>query len=184
MADSTSDASGADLLMMTPYLHFTRGDTLFFKSWTPSSPGAVAGASIGLVLLALLERLLFAARGVLETHWKQRLLAMSAQRAVDVSDETESSDGKEAKRSEIEVIALEVPKGVNVKIGRRSARVVAPFILSHDVTRGALYSLQSLLGYTLMLAVMTFQAAYIIAIILGLGIGELLFGRYGSARLV
>ena len=58
--------------MMTPYLHFTGGDNLFFKSWSPSSHGAIAGASIALVVLAILERLLFSVRGVLEAHWRRR----------------------------------------------------------------------------------------------------------------
>jgi copper transporter 1 len=34
-----------------------------------------------------------------------------------------------------------------------------------------------------MLAVMTFQAAYIISIVIGLGLGEILFGRIASAHL-
>ncbi len=57
---------------MTPYLHFTIGDALFFKDWNPSSAGAIAGACIGLVLLALLERWLAATRGALEAYWRNR----------------------------------------------------------------------------------------------------------------
>lgn len=53
-------------------------------------------------------------------------------------------------------------------------------MLSHDLPRGVLYALQALLAYLLMLSVMTFQAAYIIAIVLGLGLGEVLFGRLGG----
>ena len=33
-------------------------------------------------------------------------------------------------------------------------RTIPPFVLSHDATRGALYSLHALLSYALMLAVM------------------------------
>lgn len=33
-------------------------------------------------------------------------------------------------------------------------RTIPPFVLSHDVVRGALHSLQALLSYALMLAVM------------------------------
>ncbi|KAJ6538287.1 CTR copper uptake transporter [Mycena vulgaris] len=47
-----------------------------------------------------------------------------------------------------------------------------PFILAHDVMRD--------FGFALMLAVMTFQAAFIITIALGLGVGEMLFGRYAG----
>jgi hypothetical protein len=74
-----------------------------------------------------------------------------------------------------------------------------PFVIAYDIPRGALFALQVLLGYLLMLAVMylpcaictecrsdnphrTFQAAYIISIIFGLGIGETLFARVGGSR--
>lgn len=36
----------------------------------------------------------------------------------------------------------------------RKGRTIPPFVLSRDVTRGALYALQALLSYALMLAVM------------------------------
>ncbi|KAJ6605126.1 Ctr copper transporter family-domain-containing protein [Mycena sp. CBHHK59/15] len=56
-----------------------------------------------------------------------------------------------------------------------------PFIPAHDVPRGALYALQVVLGYAIMLAVMMFQVAYIISIVAGLGVGEMLFGRYAGS---
>jgi len=62
----------SDLALMTPYFHFTGGDHLFFKSWRPSSRGAIAGASLALVVLAVLERFLHATRGVMDTRWKRR----------------------------------------------------------------------------------------------------------------
>lgn len=67
-----SNTNTTTTLLMTPYLHFTSGDALFFKSWTPSSAGAIAGASIGVLVLAILERWLSAVRGVLEEHWRRR----------------------------------------------------------------------------------------------------------------
>jgi len=65
----------------------------------------------------------------------------------------------------------------------RNPRSVPPFIPSHDLPRGAIYAVQALMAYALMLAVMTFQAAYLISIVLGLGIGEMLFGRMGGKSL-
>lgn len=58
--------------MMTPYLHFMTGDYLYFKAWQPTSAGAIAGACIGLVVVALFDRWLAATRGVLDLHWRQR----------------------------------------------------------------------------------------------------------------
>ncbi|THG95926.1 hypothetical protein EW026_g5809 [Hermanssonia centrifuga] len=57
-------------------------------------------------------------------------------------------------------------------------RSALPFILSHDIVRGILYAGQAALQYAFMLAVMTFQVGFIFAIVVGLGVGETLFGRY------
>lgn len=57
---------------MTPYLHFTGGDYLYFPAWVPTTPGAIAGACVGLFFLALFERWFAALRGVFENHWRHR----------------------------------------------------------------------------------------------------------------
>jgi solute carrier family 31 (copper transporter), member 1 len=62
----------SDLVMTIPYLHFTGGDYLYFKSWHPSSHGALAGASIALIILAILERLLHATRRAMDARWRRR----------------------------------------------------------------------------------------------------------------
>ena len=73
-----------------------------------------------------------------------------------------------------------------------------PFILSHDISRGIIHTAQALLHFALMLVVMyvalsssrrclcahipvrTFQVGFILAIVVGLGVGEALFGRFSS----
>ncbi|KAI0297534.1 Ctr copper transporter, partial [Multifurca ochricompacta] len=163
----STNTPGSELVMMTPYLHFTGGDNLFFKSWHPSSRGAIAGASVALLMLAMSERLLFAVRRAMDTHWRKSILAPIRSIEGDVKflrkqgAEVQVDDSSSARRPNNE----------------RRIRTVPPFVLSHDAARGALYSLQALLSYALMLSVMTFQAAYIISVIVGLGLGELLFGR-------
>jgi copper transporter 1 len=67
-----NQTNSSELVMTTPYLHLAGGDYLYFKSWHPSSHGAIAGASIALVILALLERLLHATRGVMDARWRRR----------------------------------------------------------------------------------------------------------------
>jgi copper transporter 1 len=168
--------SSMDMTMkghMTPYFHFTSGESLFFETWTPSSKGALAGAALALVVLALFERWLSATRMILEAHWNQRTLALmhsSSKREKSSEDDemTSSSSHQSAQHS-----------STDSKSQRSSPirRTIMPFIPSHDLTRGALYALQSLVSYLLMLAVMTFQVAYIIAIVVGLGLGEVIFGR-------
>jgi hypothetical protein len=58
--------------MMTPWMHFALGDSLWFSTWVPQSKGALAGAALGLFLLAILERWVACMRGVMEAYWRRR----------------------------------------------------------------------------------------------------------------
>lgn len=69
---ATTDANGTVMSSMIPWLHFDTGDNLFFSSWHPNTPGALVGASIGLIFLALFERWIAAIRGTMEAHWKRQ----------------------------------------------------------------------------------------------------------------
>lgn len=160
--------------MMVPYLHFTGGDNLFFKSWHPSSNGAIAGASIALMVLAMSERLLFSIRGAMEARWRRSALSLTARTAEDVLPSSKSLAIEE-------VIFKDGPDPTRPATAQ-GRRTIPPFVFYHDAARGGLYSLQALLSFALMLAVMTFQAAYIMSIVIGLGLGEVLFGRIASAH--
>ncbi|KAF7355502.1 CTR copper uptake transporter [Mycena sanguinolenta] len=139
--------------MMMPYLHFTLGDMLWFNSWDPKSKGALAGACIGLFILTLIDRWLAAHRAIMEARWRDAAL-LAAKKLDDVDN-----------KGKVKKMKLRAP----------------PFNPAHDITRGVIHAAQSLLGFAFMLAVMTFQAAYLITLVLGLGIGQMLFGRYGAA---
>ncbi|PPR01179.1 hypothetical protein CVT24_006055 [Panaeolus cyanescens] len=182
--DTSGATTGASAhAMMVPYLHVAGGDFLFFEAWAPSSPGALAGATIGLFLLAVLERYLAAVRGSFDLHWRQRARAMTAasERAFSerLNRTTGDSTGKATAPTDIQELSrgdsLDAPKSSR---GRLSfVRHIPPFVPSHDIPRGILFGLQMLITYLLMLAVMTFQAAYIIGVVVGLGAGEIMFGR-------
>ncbi|KAI0932458.1 hypothetical protein AcW2_001085 [Taiwanofungus camphoratus] len=187
MPMSTSSSGGSMMMMggMTPYLHFTGGDNLLFKAWTPSSHGAIAGACIGLVVLAIFERFIGALRGLCQMYWRRRALAITS-KTVPLASSISSTPSQEKSQTDIEevnvnTLADRLPADGSVSV-QRLRRTIAPFILAHDLPRGALYAFQAFLAYTLMLAVMTFQAAFIISILVGLGIGEVAFGRLGNAE--
>lgn len=148
--------------MMIPYLHFTPGDILWFEGWVPESVGAMIGACIGLFMLALIDRWLAAMRRVMEGHWARRAQVLYAKKNRDSSSEVE---------------ALKSEPGALKSTVLRSA---PPFVLRNDLARGALHALQSTLSFTFMLAAMTFQVGFILAIIIGVGVGETLFGRFGT----
>ncbi|KAH9835759.1 Ctr copper transporter family-domain-containing protein [Rhodofomes roseus] len=179
MASSTSSSMDMnDMMMMVPYLHFTGGDNLFFKTLTPSSHGAIAGACIVLVALCICERWFASVRSRLTAHWRQRALAIATNK--DNNCETSGVSTPTCDVEEVNINNLSVKYAGPVFVNRCASRTIEPFILSHDLPRGVLYAFQAFLAYTLMLAVMTFQAAYIIAIIVGLGLGEVSFGRLGN----
>jgi len=188
---------------MVPYLHFTGGDNLFLAVWAPTSRGDIAAACIGLLLLAMVERWLAAVRMVFDHHWHKRAMALvaaseqplplasvhkSKAKVLDPGSETQDSDEKlsptppyvnEIRVESRNTTLLAPPMPTNPPRPPRmpSLRTIPPFIAEHDIPRGILFAFQMFLGYLLMLAVMTFQAAYLISIILGLGIGEAVFGR-------
>ncbi|KAI9057184.1 hypothetical protein FKP32DRAFT_1661838 [Trametes sanguinea] len=171
--------------MMVPWLHFTSGDNLLFETWHPSSKGAVAGACIGLVLFAILERWVDAMRALAENHWRlsaSALAYMIDEKAEPPYHAPELLDEQDKKAADVQDVKVTSLPSKRPAVPARPARTIPPFIASHDIPRGALYAFQALLMYALMLAVMTFQAAYIISIIVGLGIGEVLFGRVGGVK--
>ncbi|THH05105.1 hypothetical protein EW145_g5037 [Phellinidium pouzarii] len=165
--DMSSTDNSTLSMMMTPYLHFTGGDSLFFRTIAPKSKGALAGAAVFLFFLAMLERFVVAMRAVMEAHWKQSARSALAARNVVLKDDTQKRRDEKA--------------GKPFLASTSRTRMIPPFIVSHDVPRGVIHAAQSLIHFALMLAVMTFQAAYIITITLGLGVGELAFGRFATA---
>lgn len=166
--------------MMTPWLHFRGGDNLLFESLHPSSKGAITAACIVLITLALFERWVTAMRASLETRWRKRVLAMISGRSDNVMPRT-GNDTEKTSAVATDVQSISRTNSSSPTRASKTPRMIAPFVAAHDIPRGAIHALQALLGYVLMLAVMTFQAAYLISIVAGLGLGEVLFGRIRSA---
>ncbi|KAF9789188.1 Ctr copper transporter family-domain-containing protein [Thelephora terrestris] len=123
---------------MQMYFHTSGGDNLLFKSWAPSSPGAIAGASVAIFFLAILERLVGGLRGQLAAYWTSRALERPIQEDTSScrkSERPSSSDGSKS-------------------IPASRKRTVPPFILAHDLPRGIVCMIQAAIAYLLMLIVM------------------------------
>ena len=71
-SNSVTQTGASTHMQMTPYFHTAGGDHLYFKSWAPSSPGAIVGASIALIFLAILERFVNGVRSRLEGYWASK----------------------------------------------------------------------------------------------------------------
>jgi hypothetical protein len=83
----------------------------------------------------------------------------------------------------LEAFRLACIPPTSVDLRRRQNAPVAP-----ECICAALYTLWSAITYLLMLAVMQFNVWFFIAILIGLGVGELGFGRYcrslGTSRIL
>ncbi|KAJ7150054.1 Ctr copper transporter family-domain-containing protein [Mycena crocata] len=164
-SNSTSADGMTDMeMMMKAYLHFTPGDALLFSTIAPSSAGALFGACVVLFLIAILERWLRAVGRGLEGRFRRRTTRLASYAFFNNSNS--NPDSKDPS-------ALANTPQVDAQNSTRRNK----FILSHELTRGALAGLETALHYLLMLVVMTFNAAYIIAVIFGVVVGEVAFGR-------
>lgn len=163
---------------MNSWLHFGKSDYLLFEAWRPSSNGAIAGASIAIFAFGILDRSLAALRRSREDNWKTRTLVSLSKQPIPTLSSSAPDGGKVTSAGEIaeEPPTSDSSHGVK-SISHATLRSIPPFIPSRDVPRGIMHAIQVAFSYILMLIVMTFNAAYIIPVILGLGVGEALFGR-------
>ncbi|TCD60464.1 hypothetical protein EIP91_010040 [Steccherinum ochraceum] len=160
---------------MLTYFHFTPGDNLWFLGWVPSSTSAMVGACIGLFLLGVLDRWIAACRVVMEMHWAKSAMILRSNR-LNARGLPVSGTEKLSSTS-----SLYVANSTSEQfVGALTMRTVPPFIFWHDLTRGIMYLGHSALQFAFMLAIMTFQLGFIFALVVGLGVGEMLFGRYAS----
>ncbi|TFK77222.1 hypothetical protein BDN72DRAFT_33124 [Pluteus cervinus] len=150
---------------MLNYFHVISGDTLWFQGWVPQSAGATVGAFIGLFLLAIGERWVGSVRSMSEKAWAGRIQRIMTNRL------NASADGKD-----------QVPPQATGLRSLFSTQNTPPFILAHDGPRAFLHLVQTTLGYLCMLAIMTFNVWFLLAVVLGSAVGELLFGRFMSGN--
>ncbi|WWC72993.1 uncharacterized protein I206_106957 [Kwoniella pini CBS 10737] len=94
-----------------------------------------------------------------------------------------NANGKE-KESDDNYDYSHLPKAVRKTLDPgREGRWSRPFRWGVDLPRGLLQALQVLIHYLLMLVVMTFNIWWIISVVVGSGVGEMMFGRFGSSHI-
>lgn len=200
--------SSTSMHMATTFTTALGSSTLWFNGWTPTSPGATFAASLGLALVAVLSRFLTALKVCAEIAWHKSLherqlraahrtarLQQLEQRDDDPDKATpppqdraevpaaDSADAPAYARTPSSASIGSVRAAVPVAIAAAPAAassfpVSPPFTLAVDLPRSLLFGFQAFLSYLLMLAVMTYNAYFFIAILVGLIVGELAFGRY------
>ncbi|WVO15562.1 hypothetical protein L204_103222 [Cryptococcus depauperatus] len=116
------------------------------------------------------------ARGYLTSSYNP---AEGSQPTTENEAQTEKQKEKAVERGELHT---HLPRAVRRTLDPgRQGRWSRPFRWTVDVPRGLLQALQVAVHYLLMLVVMTFNIWWTISVIIGSGVGEMLFGRFGSS---
>ncbi|KAF8060227.1 CTR copper uptake transporter [Lyophyllum atratum] len=152
---------------MSPFLHFAPGDTLWLDGWVPGRGSTLLGACVGLFLLGVAERWVGALRvGVEGAVWRDVVGYRKRRNSMSIPKKRGSPE--ETTPSLRDVVLMR-------------GGTAAPFILNHAWARFLLQSTQAALAFLFMLAVMSFQVSFILSIVIGLGVGEMMYGRFTDA---
>ncbi|TRX98543.1 hypothetical protein FHL15_000617 [Xylaria flabelliformis] len=148
---------------------------LYSNAWTPSSAGTYAGTIIFLIFLGALFRFLLAGKALAEARWldaEMRRRYVVVQSKLPVSEQLSRDDL--SKRMTLTENGVEE----DVFVVQRTRQIQRPFRLSIDPLRAAFDTVIVGVGYLLMLAVMTMNVGYFLAVLGGTFLGSLLVGRF------
>jgi len=188
------DNSTTAAMMHTAFTTSLGSANLWFQGWTPTSAAATFGAALGLFFLAVLSRVLAAVKVCAEAAWATSLAHHAARQgrrgpislaadadagspALQDQDDDKASQLDPAPAPSYPLSTAASPSSPSR--GPSSPTLYSPpFLLAIDLPRALLFGLQAFVAYLVMLAVMTYNVYFFVAILLGLMAGELAVGRY------
>ncbi|RYP67849.1 hypothetical protein DL771_007026 [Monosporascus sp. 5C6A] len=171
MEDHTA---GGGMHMMAVFQN-NMATALYSSAWTPSTGGAYAGTVIFLIALAVILRLLMAAKALAEARWLDRELR---RRYVVVAGKQPLSERVSRESLAKKMTLTENGVEEDVVVVQKKETHVRPWRLSVDPLRAALDTCIAGVGYLLMLAVMSMNVGYFLAVLAGTFLGSLLVGRF------
>jgi len=164
VADTDGFDSSMDMPMsvaqgtMTSFLHFKPGDTLWIQGWVPGKSGTLFGACLALFLLGIAARWTTALRAGIEAAILK------------------TYSGNERLRKPSDIVSPTIKDIFFMRSG-----TLAPFVVSHAWARLILHGAQATFTVLFMLTVMTFQVSFILSLAIGVGFGEMMYGRFIDA---
>ncbi|KAI1800866.1 Ctr copper transporter [Daldinia bambusicola] len=153
--------------------------SLFSESWAPRTSGAYAGTIIFLIILGVVFRLLLAGKSLAEERWldaemKRRYVVVQGKIPVAERVSTDSFSKK--------MTLTENGVEEDVMVVQKKQLHLRPWRMSVDPVRAMLDTCIAGVSYLLMLAVMTMNVGYFIAVLGGTFLGSLLVGRFYNSE--
>ncbi|OAG25316.1 hypothetical protein CC77DRAFT_1057098 [Alternaria alternata] len=179
--------------------------TLWFTEWTTTTTATYVLTIFFLFFLGIFNRFLSALKSQLEMKWKGQHETKSTLPSIPNTEKLghdvrgharqwsravrqQPFDMDDKERQEIEPLSPAEPRLIEAEeIGLSRHRHVssksfwiaqAPWSIRKDGISAALEFVRALIGYVLMLAVMTYNIGFLFAVTASVLFGELLFGRY------
>ncbi|KAI6088425.1 Ctr copper transporter [Hypoxylon rubiginosum] len=179
--DMDMDMGGMDMSGSEMHMVFQNSiaTPLFSDNWTPANAGAYAGTIIFLIILGIVFRLLLAGKAFAEERWmdaemKRRYVVVQGKLPVAEQVSTDSFSKK--------MTLTENGVEEDVMVVQKKTTHRRPWRLSVDPLRAILDTCIAGIGYLLMLAVMTMNVGYFIAVLGGTFLGSLLVGRFYNSE--
>ncbi|KAI1261544.1 Ctr copper transporter [Xylariaceae sp. FL1019] len=165
------DTTGSNTMVFTSNIQ----TPLYSTTWTPTTAAGYAGTIIFLILLAILLRVILAAKALAEARW---LEAELSRRYVVVQGKVPISEQVSGEDLSRKMTLTENGVEEDVVVLPLKHQPPRPWRLSVDPVRAGIDTVIAGVGYLLMLAVMTLNVGYFIAVLFGTFAGSLIVGRY------
>ncbi|KAI9497666.1 Ctr copper transporter [Zychaea mexicana] len=194
---STSDSMDHSSMSMGTFHWSSSGDAIWLDAWLPSAEPAYIGACFGLLFIAILSRSIFAIEAYFNS-WANiryqrlygintyndngfnptpRIAGLFAKAATKAPEKTSGDLPIDTPSSST---SNNIPYNYNAYPEAHRLPRVAPFNWPIDTIRSFLTALASFVSYLLMMVVMTGNGGYLLVIVVGVFIGEMIFGRFRS----